>query len=165
MNTSTLAATVAAALCLSAWCLVATPASAASVTRSLSFDGEASALWEAVGDFCAIADWHPAVTSCEEADHGGTMRRTLTLDGGGTLVEDLLDRDDAAMSYSYAIVDGPLPVADYESTISVSPDGGEAAIEWSGTFEPKNTSEAEAEAVIAGIYEAGLEGIVASAQR
>lgn len=143
---------------------VAGGAIAADAGRSATTTAAPEAAWATVGDFCAIADWHPAVAKCDVADHAGTQRRTLTLGDGALIVEDLVARDEAGMSYTYRIVESPLPVADYESTIAVRPDGDGAKLEWTGTFEPAGASEDEAVEVMEGIYAAGLEGIVAKTE-
>ena len=158
MNRTLVILTLAAGVC-------ATPALAADANRSTTTSADPAAAWAAVGDFCAIADWHPVVTKCTMEDHDGTMRRTLSLDGGGTIVEDLVGRDDDGMEYTYRIIESPLPVADYESTISVSADGDGSKIDWVGSFEPSGAEEAEAVSVIEGIYEAGLAGIKSSAEK
>jgi hypothetical protein len=77
-------------------------------------------------------------------------------------VEELVARDDANRSYTYRIVEGPLPVRNYTSTISVSDDGdGRSKIDWTGRFEADGASEDEATGVVAGIYEAGLSSLSA----
>ncbi|UOM34271.1 SRPBCC family protein [Acuticoccus sp. I52.16.1] len=146
-------------------CLAAPAALAADAARTIKTAAVPEATWEAVGDFCAIAAWHPAVTKCELSDNGGTPRRTLTLDGGGTIVEDLVGRDDDAMSYTYRIIESPLPVAGYESTIKVSAEGEGSRVDWNGSFEPSGASEDEALTVIEGIYDAGLDGIKTTAEQ
>ncbi|RAI00974.1 SRPBCC family protein [Acuticoccus sediminis] len=145
--------------------LVAGPSLAADAARSVTTSAAPAAAWEAVGDFCAIATWHPAVAKCELSEHDGTMRRTLSLEGGGTIVEDLVGRDDDAMEYTYKIIESPLPVANYESTIVVTADGDGSRIDWTGSFDPSGASEDEAVKVIDGIYEAGLTGIVTAAEK
>jgi hypothetical protein len=59
----------------------------------------------------------------------------------------------------YAIVSGPLPVANYRSTISVMPDGKGSALKWSGTYDAKGTSDDQARTTINGIYEAGAKSL------
>jgi len=86
----------------------------------------------------------------------GRRQRSLTLPDGAELVEELVSRDDDAMAYTYRILEGPLPVANYESTISVSASGDGSTIGWSGTFDAEGASDAEATDVIGGIYDAGL---------
>ncbi len=46
-------------------------------------DAEKKALWDRFGGWCAIADWHPAVKSCEESKEGDDTYRKLTLQDGG----------------------------------------------------------------------------------
>lgn len=137
---------------------MATPALAIDVERSAEVKATPEAVWTAIGEFCGIGDWHPAVEKCGLSDEGGKPTRTLSLAGGGTLVEEQVARDDAAMSYTYRIVDGPLPVADYVSTLSVKAgdEDGESEITWTGRFDAKGATDEKATEVIAGIYEAGI---------
>ncbi|PKU24152.1 SRPBCC family protein [Telmatospirillum siberiense] len=118
-----------------------------------------SAAWRAIGDFCGIAQWHPAVAKCELSRRDGITYRTLSLNGGGTLVEKLLSWDAAHRRYSYGIVDGPLPVAGYRSTISVRRGAHGAIITWGGTFSAKGVPDDKAKAVIAEIYTGGLDSL------
>jgi hypothetical protein len=127
-----------------------------SVTTTSSISPEA--LWKKIGDFCGIADWHPAIEKCVLSADG--KQRTLSLKGGGTLVEALETRDDAGHAYTYAIISGPLPVANYHSTISVSPDPKGSALKWVGAYDAKGASDADAKKVIDGIYEAGEKALV-----
>ena len=111
------------------------------------------ALWKKVGDFCGIGNWHPAVEKCALSADG--KQRTLSLKGGGTIVEALEKMDDAAHSYTYTILSGPLPVANYHSTISVSADASGSKLSWMGKYDAKGAPDADAKKVIDGIYAAG----------
>src|ERR1700678_2797319 len=124
------------------------------MTSSLSTD----ALWKKVGDFCGIAAWHPAIEKCVLSADG--KQRTLSLKGGGTIVEALENRDDANHAYTYTIISGPLPVANYHSTISVSPDPKGSSLKWVGAYDAKGASDADAKKVIDGIYDAGEKALV-----
>ena len=62
-------------------------------------------------------------------------------------------------SYTYEIVESPLPVQNYRSTISVSAEGSGTKVDWRGSFDAKGASDADAEGVISGIYKAGLDEI------
>ena len=123
-----------------------------SVTMTSSISPEA--LWKKVGDFCGIASWHPAIEKCVLSPDG--KQRTLSLKGGGTIVEALESWDDAKHSYSYTILSGPLPVANYHSTISVSADPKGSALKWMGTFDAKGVPDADAKKTFDGIYETGV---------
>jgi hypothetical protein len=127
-----------------------------SVTTTSSISPEA--LWRKIGDFCGVADWHPAIEKCVLSADG--KQRTLSLKGGGTIVEALENLDDAGHAYTYTIISGPLPVANYHSTISVSPDPTGSSLKWVGTYDAKGASDADAKKVIDGIYEAGEKSLV-----
>jgi hypothetical protein len=130
--------------------------SSVTMTSSLSVD----ALWKKVGDFCGIATWHPAIEKCVLSADG--KQRTLSLKGGGTLVEALESWDDANHSYRYTILSGPLPVANYHSTVSVTPDPKGSALKWMGTFDAKGAPDADVKKTFDGIYEAGVKALTGS---
>lgn len=146
--------------------IAATPVFAAQVTETTPVTATPDKVWAVIGGFCGIAKWHPAIEGCALSETGGKMIRTLSLKGGGTIVEQQTGRDEATMKYSYTILESPLPVANYVSTIQVAPSGSAGStITWTGEFEPKGASEAEAKGVIDGIYIKGLAGIVDSATK
>jgi hypothetical protein len=146
--------------------IAATPALAVEVTEATPVNAKPEKVWATIGGFCGIASWHPVIEGCALSTSGGKQLRTLTLKGGGTIVEEQLGRDDALMKYSYAIIESPLPVANYVATIQVEPSGsGGSKVTWTGQFEPKGASAAEAKGVIHGIYVKGLAGIVDGATK
>ena len=133
----------------------------ATVSLSTTLPVPARTVWDAIGGFNSLAQWHPAVAKSEEAKEGAATIRRLTLRGGGSIVERLEGKDDKKRTYSYSIVAGPLPVAAYKATLHVeeNQDGKSCKVEWSSTFEPSGASEPEAVKVIRGIYEAGFENL------
>jgi hypothetical protein len=135
---------------------------AAEVTRSIEIDAAPGLVWQRMGAFCSIAEWHPAIAKCEEERINNEPHRRLTTGDGGIFIEKLLGHDVDEMRYSYAIVESPLPVANYESTIRVNEQGGKAVVTWNSSFEPKGVSEAEAVKLIGGIYQMGLDSLKAS---
>ncbi len=100
--------------------IIAPAAQAAEVTRELSVEATAAEVWAQVGPFCSIADWYPGIEKCEEETIDGMPHRRLTTADGAVFLEKLLDQDDDAMSYSYAIIEGPLPVSDYSADFRVA---------------------------------------------
>ena len=115
----------------------------------------ANAVWAKVGDFCGIAKWHPAVKNCTPSQKDGAAMRLLDLGGGASVLEKLISRDDAKRSYSYAIVEGVLPVQNYVSTLTVNANGAGSTILWTGKFDAKGAPDADAAKLISGIYQAG----------
>jgi hypothetical protein len=137
-------------------------AQAIEVHQTATVKGAPDALWQKIGEFCAIQTWHPAAKKCEISEEGGVTFRTLTLPDGGLIKEKLLEQ--TPTSYSYEIVESPLPVQNYKSTFSVMAHGDSAMVDWVSTFDAKGMADAEAEGVIAGILKAGLDQIGAMNQ-
>jgi hypothetical protein len=115
-------------------------------------------VWAKVGDFCGIGNWHPAVAKCV-LSHGNKIR-TLSLKGGGTIVERLVSWNKAGHSYTYRIVSSPLPVKDYISTIKVVADGSGSDVIWSGKYKAKGATDAAAKQAIDGVYKGGVDALV-----
>lgn len=126
-------------------------------------EAERKALWEKVGGWCAIKDWHPAIAACEESKEGDVTFRTLTLKDGGKIKEKLVDT--GATSYRYEIIESPLPVKNYEAQFSVTPDDDdldEINVSWSATYDPADgKDDKEARKTIDGIFKDGIESIKA----
>ena len=116
------------------------------------------ALWKKIGGFCGISNWHPAFEKFVLSADG--KQRTLSIKGGGTILEALENFDAANRSYTYTIVSGPLPVANYRSTISVSADPKGSSVKWVGKYDAKGVSDADAKKTIDDAYEAGVKALV-----
>ena len=118
----------------------------------------AEQIWQLIGQFNALPDWHPAIEK-SELEEGGQVRK-LTLAGGGTIVERLVESDEGERVYTYTIESSPLPVANYQATIRVRDgEGGRAEVEWSSEFEASGAPENEAVDTIRGIYQAGFDNL------
>ena len=128
-------------------------------------------VWATVKDFDSLNKWHPGFSSDELVSGGngksGAVRK-LTIKDGPSFTERLLHFDEAHHSYRYMIVESPLPIVHYSSTISVRPGNeGMSKVTWSGSFKRKNTSdtppEAESDAgvtkLIKGVYRGGLDNL------
>lgn len=127
------------------------------VTVSENINASAGKVWAALSDFGGIKAGGP-ITSVETEGAGVGMVRTLVL-GDGKVVERLDRFDTAARVFAYSIVndDSPLPVAKYSATVTITDTGdGSSHVDWTGTFEPKGASEAEASQVVEGIYRGGI---------
>jgi Polyketide cyclase / dehydrase and lipid transport len=147
--------------------LISLSGAASALEARVAKDTTASAesAWAAIGDFCGIANWHPAVAKCEMSEKDGATFRTLTLKDGAKLLEKQTAFDKVKMSYSYTIEEGPLPVANYKSTLKVVAKDKGATIDWSGMFDAKGAPDADAIKTITGIYDGGVDALVAKAQK
>ena len=164
-------------LALLALSLVATTAAAhgptpQKVEKSITIKADPAKVWALVKDFGNMQKWHPAVVTdkvTQKKDENGDMAtfRALALKGGGVINEKLRSIDDAGMKLKYEIVDSPLPLTDYNSTITVAKGeaAGETTVTWVGRFYrlyklnppiPAGQDDATAVASVTGIYDAGL---------
>ncbi|MGE0119546.1 MAG: SRPBCC family protein [Dongiaceae bacterium] len=120
----------------------------------------ASAVWNMIGGFNELARWHPAVVKSEEVtDKSGVTTRRLTLSDGGVILAELEEHDDKARTYSYSVVETPLPVAGYHVRLHVRElaDGYSCTVAWTSEFEAAGAPESDAVKLIRGLYEAGFD--------
>ncbi|ARE39091.1 XoxI [Rhodovulum sp. P5] len=143
------------------------------VTREVAADP--ATVWAAIGDFQDMT-WHPAIAATT-GEGGNAIDATRVLHLGssdGPTIDEVLYKYDAGkMTYSYRITDVKvevLPVTNYSSHLTVKPrDGGGSIVEWRGAFYrgyPNNDPPAElndeaAIKAVTGVYEAGLDALVA----
>ncbi len=139
----------------------AAPAFAIDLSESVDVAAPPADAWAAISDFCSIKDWHPVIAECEQFEQDGKTMRTLTTGDGGQLLEELNDLDAAGTSMTYSIIESPLPIADYVSTIAVAQAGDGATITWSSTFNAAGVTDQEALELMTGIYRAGLDALMA----
>jgi hypothetical protein len=125
-----------------------------SVTRKATLNASLTDVWGLIGNFHGVANWHPAVESSTKEIVGDEEFRRLSLVGGGEILEHLIDK--TTHSYTYSIIRSPLPLAHYESKIEANIAGSGTEITWSSSFTPTADN---AEEIVAGIYEAGLNAL------
>jgi hypothetical protein len=131
----------------------------AKVDMSVSLAAPAEKVWGLIGGFNSLPEWHPAIAKSEEIQEGSRRLRRLSLQGGGEIVEALERHDAGGRTYSYTIVSGPLPVADYRSELKVRDEGEQrCSVDWGSSFEPKGP-EAAAVQAIRGVYQAGFDSL------
>lgn len=114
-------------------------------------------VWQLIGGFDSLPDWLPYIPASALSE-GGRVR-TLANPAGQAIVERLLAFDDAARSYTYAILQAPFPVIGYRSTLRVLDAGAGARVEWSGEFTPAGVSDEEASRLFGTIYRDGLDAL------
>jgi hypothetical protein len=91
-------------------------------------------VWKVVGDFTGLLE--SMGVPFESEGEGIGMTRKISM-GPAPIIERLEERDEAGKKIVYSIVEGPLPVSGYVSTMQLSPAGdGRTKLEWSSTFEP-----------------------------
>lgn len=132
----------------------------ARVAMTQKLSAGADKVWGRIGGFGALHEWHPAIEKTEMEGSGVGAKRDLFLAGGGNVIERLDAEDSAGRSYTYTILDSPLPVANYQSTIKVVDNGdGSCTVDWSSNFDADGAPEADAVGAIQGIYQAGFDAL------
>ena len=125
-----------------------------SVTRKVTLTAPLAEVWGLVGNFHRVNEWHPAVEGSTRKSVRDEEFRLLALAGGGEILEHLVGK--TTHSYTYSIIRSPLPLAHYEAKIEANTAGSGTEITWSSSFTPLADN---ADEVIAGIYEAGLNAL------
>lgn len=131
-----------------------------SVSEAAEFNAPADVVWKIVGDFGAADRYLDVVERCELQHRSGSTERLLHLRGGGLVHERLVLACPQDRALRYTIVDSPLPVTDYVSTVRVDElDDAHCRVSWSATFDPRGTDEVQARDAIAAIYRMGFDGL------
>ena len=130
------------------------------VTMSTPVAMNADALWQAIGSFAAIGDWHPMMEKVEaDGENKGSTRR-LQLVGGAQILERLEEISPTERLYRYSIVQSPLPIKDYVAEIRVKDNGdGTSTVEWSSDFNVNSSNESDVVKTIQSVYQAGLDNL------
>ena len=136
------------------------------VRKSTVVDAPIGAVWNVLRDFNGHHRWHPivaesAIEDGRAADEIGCVRR-FRLRQGGWLREQLLKLSDRDHSFTYCILEAPLPLYDYVATVRLKPvtDGGGTFWEWRSSFGTPLGEEAALAALVGEqVYEAGFDAV------
>ena len=137
------------------------------VEKSITINASPDKVWAIVKDFGSFQKWEPLVSDIKLEKKGEDTLRTLTLKSGGKVIERLKGIDEEAMKLKYEIVEGSVPVADYNSFIVVTKGSNpnESNVTWVGRFYrvyklnppiPVGQDDESALKAVNEIYDAGL---------
>lgn len=138
----------------------------ARVVRSTVLAFPIEQVWSVLRDFNGHELWHPLVRSSHiergrDADCVGAVR-TFKLNDGSELREQLLTLSDPETTYSYCLLDTPIPLFNYVSHVRLLPvtDGDMTFWQWEGRFDtPTGRQHELVKLVSTDIYEAGFTAI------
>ncbi len=136
------------------------------VIRSTVLDAPVEAVWDVLRDFNGHDQWHPAVAEShversQPADRVGCVRN-FKLEDGSNLREQLLTLSDLEQTFTYCLLDTPVPLFNYVAHVRLAPitDTDGTFWEWESRFDtPSGQQEALAELVGEQIYVAGFDAI------
>ncbi len=137
-----------------------------SVKRSTILDAPVEAVWDIIRDFNGHDRWHPAVATSqiersESSDRVGCVRK-FKLEDGSELREKLLSLSDMETTFTYCLLDTPIPLFNYVAHVRLFPvtDDDTTFWEWESRFDtPKGRENELADLVGDGIYTAGFDAI------
>lgn len=122
-------------------------------------------VWAEIRDFNTLPVWHPSIRSSEiEEDRPsgevGCVRHFFLQDGG-ELRERLLALSDREHTFTYSILDSPLPVANYVATVRLTPvtDGDRTFAEWSAEFDDTAGPDAAVVELVTNVFRTGFESL------
>ncbi|MEN0138918.1 MAG: SRPBCC family protein [Rhodococcus sp. (in: high G+C Gram-positive bacteria)] len=127
----------------------------AEISIQKQFPVDAQTVWARVGDPGAIAEWIPSVASTRMERE----IRHLVFADGRPARERIVEHSDSERRYTYEYLDGPLPLKQYRSTISVrDATSGACTVEWTATFSADSEAvESELSSAIESIYREALD--------
>jgi len=120
----------------------------AMVFTSSIIDAPVPAVWAIIRDFNALPAWHPAIVESriehrKQPDQIGCVRNFKAKDLG-QIREQLLSLSDYDFSFTYSILESPMPITDYVASVRLHPvtDGNRTFGEWTARFECEPSEEA-----------------------
>ena len=136
------------------------------IVKSTILDAPTGAVWEVLRDFNGHDRWHPAVATstierAQPSDRIGCVRR-FKLNDGSELREQLLALSDLEQSFSYCLLDTPIPMFNYVAHVRLLPvtDGDRTFWHWESRFTTQaRGSGRDHEMVGEQIYQAGFDAI------
>ncbi|MBO4224522.1 SRPBCC family protein [Bradyrhizobium neotropicale] len=136
------------------------------IVKSTIIDAPTEAVWGVLRDFNGHDRWHPAVATstierAHSADKIGCVRR-FRLKDGSELREQLLALSDLEQSFSYCLLDTPIPMFNYVAHVRLLPvtDGDRTFWHWESRFTTRvEDSAGITQMVSEEIYQAGFEAI------
>lgn len=136
------------------------------VLRSTILNAPVDAVWDVVRDFNGHDQWHPAVATSQiergnPSDMVGCVRR-FRLEDGSELREQLLTLSDIEQSFTYCLLDTPIPLLNYVAHCRLFPvtDGDLTFWEWESRFDTPEGRETELAAMVGdNIYSAGFDAV------
>ena len=104
-------------------------------------------VWDYARDFNGHHKWHPLIAESHIEDGLPSDRvgcvRNFKLSDGGHLRERLLSFSDLERSFTYNIIESPLPLRNYLATFTCKPvtEGDKTFVEWYASFDAAEADE------------------------
>lgn len=137
----------------------------ATVSVSSVVDAPIQDVWKKVRDFNGMPGWHPAIANSYiegglRSDVVGCIRN-FNLTSGGNLREQLTSLSDDCHSFTYKILDGPMPVSNYVASLELRrvSDTDRTYGEWTAEFIVSGDHEQEMVDLVSGVFQLGFDSL------
>jgi hypothetical protein len=136
------------------------------IVKSTIMDAPTDAVWNVLRDFNGHDRWHPAVATstierAQPADKISCVRR-FKLQDGSELREQLLALSDLEQTFTYCLLDTPIPMFNYVANVRLLPvtDGDRTFWHWESNFTTRPADRDNITQMVSEqIYQAGFEAI------
>lgn len=136
------------------------------IVKSTVLEAPLDQVWGVLRYFNGHDRWHPAVDQSQiergaPSDKIGCVRR-FRLTDGSELRERLLTLSDVETTFSYCLLDTPVPLFNYVAHVRLAPvtDGDQTFWQWESEFSTRPGEEvAMIELVAEGIYQTGFDAV------
>ena len=120
----------------------------------------ADTVWNRLGGFGAVGEWHPAIKWVEVEGEGPGAVRTAHLKSGMVSVERVTEHAPERRAYRYTMASSPLSVTDYVGEFRVDESGDHAStVSWSGSFTDSSGDEGATIKAIRHFLRTGLDAV------
>lgn len=121
--------------------------------------------WQAISEISRLDVWFPSIKACRVEGHGVGAHRYMRLEGGGEIVDRILEVDSAAKRLTYQRIRSPFPVTSYRGTVEVFRSFDElAVVVWTIDFESSPENSEPVAGLLQASISAGLDGMEADLQ-
>lgn len=112
------------------------------IEKIIQFPCSPAQLWAIVGTPDRV-DWVPGVTECT---YDGSVR-SLSLPGAGSIKEQILEHNDAAMTMQYSCIESPIPLESHLAEIELKANETGTTMHWRTTVAPEQFEQFIAESM------------------
>lgn len=128
-----------------------------SQSKSVTLPANPDEVWDFVSDFAGFPAWQPHIDSVEMLPDG---QRRVFFERGDTILDRVTERDDAARTFTYAILPGQdVPLSDMAATLAVRAVGDGSEVEYTIEVDVPDEMEGPARAGIGSDIDGALAGL------
>lgn len=130
------------------------------VEATAAIGRDAQSLWQEVGSFQGVGEWHPMLEGVEGHGEQPGSTRTAQTGDGQRQVERLKEIAPAQHRYRYEMVSSPMPVKDYVGEFAIHDnDARHSTVVWTADFDATSSDPDEVTAVVRQFLTTGVESL------